>query len=142
MKRTLLALAALVSVATSFSVVEPAEAGRCKQPLPFGGWTWVPCTANPPKKNRRTSGKPVCYFKVRNVDNTDTISYYFQGTRYYLQSKTWRRHKGTCNEKRLEFDRVAGNGTFDSTFRYLDPSDYDLKVWRKGRYLRTELVRD
>ena len=143
MKKTLLALSALaLSLNINLGTTKPVNAGQCKQPLPFGGWTYVPCTAPAPRVNKRGPGKKVYYFRVYNVDKTDTISYYFEGKYYKLSPGYNRKHKTTSRSVQLKMDSTAGNNRYDSTYRSFDPNYSDIRIWRKGKYLRTRLIDD
>ena len=143
MKKALIALAALTILA---GAVAPVEAHRKRSKIrgPLGSWTYGPDIPHyhPPVEKKDLRTKYYYYFIVRNIDSTDTISYYFKGTRYYLAPGTWRKHSTTNKNVSLRLDYTAGNNSFDSVYRYFDANTYDIKIWRKGKHLRTKYVYD
>ena len=138
----------LLATALLLAAAPDAEAHRkrskIRDPI-FGGWTYGPDLphSHPKKVNKRTPATvKTYYFRVYNVDSTDTISYYYRGTRYYLRPGYNRKHRTTSRFVTLEMDYTASNNRWDGFKVNLDTDLKDLRVWRKGRYLRFTRIND
>ena len=136
MKKTLLALALALSTVPAIGNV--AEAGRCKQPLPFGGWTWVPCTAPAPRENRRTPArdlKKTYVFYIYNVDTSSNMIYYIGQTKYKLRPGEYHKHTRHSRSKyvTVRFDNYTRSGSWEKKPLMLNMNTDNIEVWYRNR---------
>ena len=140
-------LLATAIIGSSILTIAPEAQARCKVKGPMGTWTYVPCGPHNHTRfgsgGNRTTNRSKYYFKVINVDTTDTISYWYGGTRYRLRPGYERKHtKVGSKNVYLYMDRIAGNGQLDRYNWNFNADLYDLKIWRKGKFLRVREVPD
>lgn len=151
MKKLLLSVLAAASLLTAANSVEAHT--KCKRYInPWGGWTEAcphlhknrPPTFHPAPRPRPRPSNPkgTYYWKIKNVDSKDTISYKWGNSKYYLRPGQSRSHTSSYQNVYLRFDKYAGDGVYTNYNWRFNANHYDLKVWRNGTRIQIREVPD
>ncbi len=81
-------------------------------------------------------------YRIRNVDSSQSVSYYLGSSKYTLRPGQSRVHRTNHKIKKIEFDRVYRSGSWENKIVNLDVSRYDINVYYKGDYFRYSTPRD